>query len=263
MNKIIKKFEIGNWYQCTKDFFGKGVTFDFEKKELKKIEQNFSWSKEDDNCLSTIIAEFSKCAGKSVSKDEWMRCNDFLNSLRDRVQPKQDWSEEDERMIISIVNHLEKQKNYQLNSTNIEQCQEWLKSLKDRVQLKQEYSEEDERTIKRIDSLLYAINESDFKDIHAWLESLKNKVQPSPKQEWSEDDEDYINDLVKYFSQNEKMKNTKEDIVIWLKSLKGRYTWKPSGEQMEALKSSTYCQDKQMSKVLFELYQDLKKLKKE
>ena len=45
------------------------------------------WSEDDDNCLSTIIAEFSKCAGKSVSKDEWMCCNDFLNSIRDRVQP--------------------------------------------------------------------------------------------------------------------------------------------------------------------------------
>ena len=59
-------------------------------------EQKPAWSEEDDNCLSTIIAEFSKCAGKSVSKDEWMRCNDFLYSLRDRVQPKQEWSEEDE-----------------------------------------------------------------------------------------------------------------------------------------------------------------------
>lgn len=87
-----------------------GYTFDFEKKELKKIEDepenykqqvmskmtdffkdyirpNPAWGEEDDNCLSTIIAEFSKCAGKSVSKDEWMRCNDFLNSLKDRVQP--------------------------------------------------------------------------------------------------------------------------------------------------------------------------------
>lgn len=58
-----------------------------------EINQKSAWSEEDDNCLSTIIAEFSKCAGKSVSKDEWMRCNDFLNSLRERVQPqpKQAW----------------------------------------------------------------------------------------------------------------------------------------------------------------------------
>lgn len=44
------------------------------------------------------------------------------------------------------------------------------------------------------------------------------------KHAWSEEDEDYINDLIKYFSQNEKLKNTKEDIVIWLKSIKRPYT---------------------------------------
>ena len=27
-NKVEPKFKVGNWYQCTKDFFGKGVTFD-------------------------------------------------------------------------------------------------------------------------------------------------------------------------------------------------------------------------------------------
>lgn len=27
-NKVESKFKVGNWYQCTKDFFGKGVTFD-------------------------------------------------------------------------------------------------------------------------------------------------------------------------------------------------------------------------------------------
>lgn len=26
-----------------------------------------------------------------MSKDEWMRCNDFLNSLKGRVQPQKQW----------------------------------------------------------------------------------------------------------------------------------------------------------------------------
>ena len=55
-----------------------------------------------------------------------------------------------------------------------------------------------------------------------WLKSLKERVQPQTKQEWSEEDKDCINDLIKYFSQNEKLENTKEDIVIWLKSFKDR-----------------------------------------
>ena len=28
VDKVEPKFKVGNWYQCTKDFFGKGVTFD-------------------------------------------------------------------------------------------------------------------------------------------------------------------------------------------------------------------------------------------
>ena len=48
---------------------------------------------------------------------------------------------------------------------------------------------------------------------------------------------------------------------IMISDIYNQSHWKPSDEQMEALKSSTYCQNEQMSKVLFELYQDLKKLK--
>jgi hypothetical protein len=60
----------------------------------KMYKQKPAWSKENDNCLSTIIAEFSKCSGKSVSKDEWMRCNDFLNSLKYRYT----WKPTEEQM---------------------------------------------------------------------------------------------------------------------------------------------------------------------
>jgi hypothetical protein len=47
--------------------------------------QKPAWSEEDEKYWSIVIAEFSKCVGKSVSKDEWMRCNDWLNSLRNKV----------------------------------------------------------------------------------------------------------------------------------------------------------------------------------
>ena len=57
-------------------------------------EQNPAWSEEDEKCCSIVIAEFSKCAGKSVSKDEWMRCNDWLNSLR----PQSHWKPSDEQI---------------------------------------------------------------------------------------------------------------------------------------------------------------------
>ena len=68
--------------------------------DYELVEQKSAWSEEDDNCLSTIIAEFSKCAGKSVSKDEWMRCNDFLNSLKERVQHQNMWISVDKEVFI-------------------------------------------------------------------------------------------------------------------------------------------------------------------
>lgn len=74
---------------------------------------------------------------------------------------------------------------------------------------------------------------------------------------WSEEDEDYINDLIKYFSQNERLKNTKEDIVIWLKSIKQRIGWKPSEEQMHVLESAV---SSLQSTALESLYNDLEKI---
>lgn len=105
-----------------------GYEWDSEKKELKKIEEKSAeWSKEDDNCLSTIISEFSKCSEKSVSKDEWMRCNDFLHSIKDRIKPKHEWSKEDETMLESIISDFAG-----AHKSSIGQ-DKWLKSLKDRV----------------------------------------------------------------------------------------------------------------------------------
>lgn len=99
--------------------------------------QNPIWNEEDENCLSTIIAEFSKCAGKSVSKDEWMRCNDFLNSLRDRVYPKQEWSEEDKKIITNIGEYLNRYGNCIVESNeekaaDVYKSADWIKSFKER-----------------------------------------------------------------------------------------------------------------------------------
>ena len=81
---------------------------------------------------------------------------------------------------------------------------------------------------------------------------------------WSEEDENYINDLIKYFSQNEKLENTKEDIVCWLKSIKDRYTWKPSDKELGALLVAIGDERQESSDVakeLLKIYHHLKKLK--
>lgn len=89
-------------------------------------------------------------------------------------------------------------------------------------------------------------------------ETIRYKKEQKPA--WSEKDERIYQSIIDDTVQENQLDNRQ---INWIKSLKDRYTWKPSGEQMEALKSSTYCQDKQMSKILFEIYQDLKKLRED
>ena len=103
-----------------------------------------------------------------------------------------------------------------------------------------EWSEDDERMLHTIIADFKGFIrdntstlESHFNECIDWLKSLKDRVQPKHKQEWSEEDEDYINDLIKYFSQNERLKNTKEDIVNWLKFLRPKNKWKPSDDEIE------------------------------
>ena len=103
-----------------------------------------------------------------------------------------------------------------------------------------------------------------------WLKSIKNRVIPQSKQEWSEEDENIISDtevwldtLCDYLkdSSSECIPMVKE-IISKLKSLKDRYTWKPSDKQIVALRwilnNIPYCTHKEE---ISELLEQLKKLK--
>ena len=56
-----------------------------------------------------------------------------------------------------------------------------------------------------------------YDEILSFLNTLEVKEGNDSKK-----DEDYINDLIDFFYQNNKLKNTKTDIISWLKSLKDR-----------------------------------------
>ena len=131
---------------------------------------------------------------------------------------------------------------------------------------------EDERIRKAIG---YAIGQSTHSDgtlingvsseeALTWLEKQGDKTA------WSEDDENRVNRLIAYFEDKESF--TAEDDVVyanWLKSLRPQSQWKPSDEQMGALRdaivyvegcNSTF---KGSGSVLEKLYNDLKKLREE
>ena len=139
-----------------------------------------------------------------------------------------------------------------------------------------EWSEKDEERIEQIcDDLKCGLENfrsgKNVKGLHFeeiiksnidWLKSLKGRVQP--KHEWSKEDIYTIEniDSVLFYD-----KDLPEDTCVrlrnWLKSLKDRYSWKPSDEQLEALKNAIHLKpfENPSDSLLWGLYERLKKLK--
>lgn len=147
------------------------------------------------------------------------------------IEQTSTWSEEDEERIEFLIAMCDdEQAECVNNSTMYRECTEtkdWLKSLKDRVQpqLRQEWSKEDEKMFDKLYEILYIYGYSSHPEI----------------------------DL----SSNEAI-----NLIYWLKSLKPQNHWKPSEEQMEALKKRTHGlhTSSETRKALESLIDDLKTL---
>ena len=156
------------------------------------------------------------------------------------------------------------------------------KEVKKVEQKSVEWSEKDEGIASRIMTALenceseWCENKKEEKD---WLKTLKNRVQPQPKSEWSKEDErlrDFC--IAKIEDELEQIRNDKyghseiisdlkegcRERIKWLESLKERYTWKPSDEQMKCLLNAegVLRADNRiaMAQKLSSLYNDLKAL---
>ena len=203
-----------------------GYTFDFDKKDLKKIEQNPAWSEEDEIRLKHIlhlldvkddkryILRFGLNSLQKLEKDiAWLRF------LKDRVQPqpKQEWSKEDEAIFDKVEVLLDTLCDYLEDSSS--------------------------------ESI------PDIKDVITKLKSFKSRIKPK----WSEEDEKMLDLIIAIFEVNHPNGHFKanelndpnmrcvytEEIVTWLKSLKERVAceanctttkqWKPSEEQVKVL----------------------------
>ena len=111
------------------------------------------------------------------------------------------------------------------------------------------------------------------KDTINWLKSLKDRVQPQSKQEWSEEDESNFQGIIDVIKENKHHATDYEHmtyykLLSWFKSLKERYVWKPSDEQIDALEhfvrsigesgfASPYDDN---TRLLYSLLEQLKKL---
>jgi hypothetical protein len=70
-----------------------------------------------------------------------------------------------------------------------------------------------------------------------WLKSLKDRVQPQQKQEWSEEDERMLDNIIFELEENQEHISGVTYKIDWLKSLKPNH-WKPSEEQILSLKEA-------------------------
>jgi len=102
------------------------------------------------------------------------------------------------------------------------------------------WSEEDEKNSLDIKCLIgsYRTGDDEYR-LDSWIDSLKYKAQP--KQKWSKEDESHLKyvltackEYIKGADGEGGFLNEVESIE-WLKSIKDRYAWKPSEEQLKSL----------------------------
>ena len=206
-----------------------GYEWDVDKKELKKIEHNPAWSEED--------REMARFIGNAITTDESsdylkqknievINAHVWLDSLKDRVQPKQEWSEEDEFILKDAITAVDLMLNSKFQESNPN---------------------------------LYTA----FEVAKHWLKSLKDRVIPQPKHEWSEENDYMLESIISDFAAGHKSSIGQDK---WLKSLKPQNRWKPSDEQMAALNAITVngcISYTGQGQDLAILYNDLKRLLKE
>lgn len=143
------------------------------------------------------------------------------------------------------------------------------------------WSEEDEKMFSQISDILWEGYKNGtgemptWDNIRKWCLSIKDRVQSRSKQEWNEKDERIKNNLLSELTNLSVRKliekETEKKYASWLKAIKDRYAFKPSGEQVEAFEyfvrsigesgyASPYDNN---SKLLCSLLADLKKIKGE
>ena len=88
---------------------------------------------------------------------------------------------------------------------------------------------------------IHVIDEGKAEMDYCFTKMMKGeKVTPA----WSAKDEKMLKETLALIETVEDINKVKDgflDVKMWLKSLKDRYTWKPSDEQMKALNSAIHC----------------------
>lgn len=100
-------------------------------------------------------------------------------------------------------------------------------------------------------------------DKNSWWEDFKAYTSCIIEQKpWSDEDEKQARQIERIVHNDGCTQKLQKQIADWFKSIKERYTWKPSDEQIEELESATEnCAYSEYQGCLRELIEQLKKLK--
>lgn len=162
-----------------------------------------------------------------------------------------------------------------------------IKAIKD---IEEKYAESDDERIRG--NIIATIHlyygeplEDEAKEMIAWLEKQGEQKIKTPEESlgidsdtynkivdeciygeqkpaWSEEDEKQARQIERIVHNDGCTQKLQKQIADWFESLKARYTWKPSEEQIEALESATEnCAYSEYQGCLRELIEQLKKLK--
>jgi len=124
----------------------------------------------------------------------------------------------------------------------------------------------EERIIKDINNLLAQLFQKMKEAGYKWDADKKEMKKIEQEPTWNGEDESIYQSIIDDTVQENQLDDKQ---INWLKSLKDRYSWKPSGEQMHYLywianiKLGNSVVEQEVSKHLNELYKDLKKLREE
>lgn len=163
------------------------------------------WSKEDEE----IINKINVAIATHYSCDTAVKIENWLKSLKS--QPGQGWSKDDEvklKSVCALIRNTSLSGNEGIEEFTID----WIRSLKDRVQPQsgKEWKQENTGDLTDFENAMMHIGESFFgqhagldpNDTNAVKEQANHLLELVPKQEWSEDDEQYLlvckNALSKY-----------------------------------------------------------------
>ena len=246
------KITAGNWYVCEMEVMNENMVTAFHRDEIYYCPK--------DGYLDVRGALFE------------VGCLDVfrLATEKEIPQTKQEWSEDDEAILEKCIGAV-KASCYSHSFKS--EAENWLKSIKDRVQpqTKQEWKQENTDDLTDFENAMMHIGGSFFgenagldpNDTNAIREQANFLLELVSKQEWSEEDNyNYLLVLGIVREDPDSSLERKNRLHSWFKSLKDRYTWKPSDEQLNNILdvlSFDNCTPKRRE-LLESLYKQLKKL---